>query len=277
MFANDAVVADLDLVVELDARADHRVLQRTAIDGGVGADIDMVADHDTADLRDVLPTLAAPRQTKAIGADHRASMQDAVAADHTAVVHHHPRMQAAALTDAHLTANVAAAADHRVRADAGAGADDDMRADLSRRVDASGRIDHRRGMDARYNGSCRMQSARSSGKSKVRVGHPEPRTDKIVRTVHTVAQKDCRGPTARQLFAVLGVAEEGQLPRSSALQSADVVDDDARVALEPSTQLCGEHAEFDGHRHRGCESRTYLVSAASALSTLSVMSTLGLR
>ena len=50
------VVADLDLVVELHAVLDHRVVQRAAVDGGVGADLDVVADDHAADLRNLAPT-----------------------------------------------------------------------------------------------------------------------------------------------------------------------------------------------------------------------------
>ena len=41
MRADEHVVTDLDLVVELDAVADHRVIDRATIDGGVGADLDV--------------------------------------------------------------------------------------------------------------------------------------------------------------------------------------------------------------------------------------------
>src|SRR5262245_51059131 len=50
--ADVAVVTDLDLVVELDALLDHRVVERAAVDGGVGANLDVVADAHAADLRD---------------------------------------------------------------------------------------------------------------------------------------------------------------------------------------------------------------------------------
>src|SRR5262245_26526088 len=53
--ADAHVVADLDLVVELDALLDHRVVQRAAVDRGVGADLDVVADPHAADLRDLYP------------------------------------------------------------------------------------------------------------------------------------------------------------------------------------------------------------------------------
>jgi hypothetical protein len=46
------VVADLDQVVELDAVLDHRVVQRAAVDAGVGADLHVVADAHRAQLLD---------------------------------------------------------------------------------------------------------------------------------------------------------------------------------------------------------------------------------
>src|SRR3990172_4417145 len=71
-----AVVADLDLVVELHAVLDHGVLDRTAVDGRIGADLDVVADAHAADLRHLDPALAVTRDAEAVGADHRAGMQD---------------------------------------------------------------------------------------------------------------------------------------------------------------------------------------------------------
>ncbi len=49
------VVANLDQVVQLDAIFDHRVVQRTAIDAGVGTDLDIVADAHSAELLDLDP------------------------------------------------------------------------------------------------------------------------------------------------------------------------------------------------------------------------------
>ena len=47
--------ADLDQVVELDAVLDHGVVERAAVDAGVGADLDVVADAHRAELLDLLP------------------------------------------------------------------------------------------------------------------------------------------------------------------------------------------------------------------------------
>src|SRR5215470_11792182 len=44
MCADVHVVRDLDEVVELDALLDHRVIDRAAVDSGVGADLDVRAD-----------------------------------------------------------------------------------------------------------------------------------------------------------------------------------------------------------------------------------------
>jgi len=58
MRADDAVVRDLDLIVELDVVLDHRVVDRAAIDRRVGADLDIGADHHAAELRDLDPRAA---------------------------------------------------------------------------------------------------------------------------------------------------------------------------------------------------------------------------
>ena len=43
--ADAHVVADLDLVVEAYVLLEHGVVERAAVDGGVGADLAVVADH----------------------------------------------------------------------------------------------------------------------------------------------------------------------------------------------------------------------------------------
>jgi hypothetical protein len=51
------IVANLNQIVDLGAFADHGVIERAAIDGGVGTDFDMVLNDHTADLRDLLNPL----------------------------------------------------------------------------------------------------------------------------------------------------------------------------------------------------------------------------
>src|SRR5690606_24300491 len=55
--ADAHVVRDLDLVVELAAVADDGVVERTAVDGAVGPDLDPVADHHPPELANLAPGL----------------------------------------------------------------------------------------------------------------------------------------------------------------------------------------------------------------------------
>ena len=69
MAADDDVVADLHEVVDLGALADHRVAAGAPVDGGVGADLDVVLDDDAADLRHLEMALAPHGEAEAVLAD----------------------------------------------------------------------------------------------------------------------------------------------------------------------------------------------------------------
>ena len=58
---------DLDLVVELDAVLDDRVVDGAAIDRRVRADLDVVADQHAADLRHLEPRAVRGREPEAVG------------------------------------------------------------------------------------------------------------------------------------------------------------------------------------------------------------------
>ena len=48
--SHNVVMANVHQVVQLGAGADNRLVQRAAVDGAVGADLDVVADDQLADL-----------------------------------------------------------------------------------------------------------------------------------------------------------------------------------------------------------------------------------
>src|SRR5688572_6439792 len=52
--AHRAIVADLDEVVDLGSRADHRVVDAATIDRGVRTNLHVVVDHAAAHMRDLL-------------------------------------------------------------------------------------------------------------------------------------------------------------------------------------------------------------------------------
>src|SRR5690606_18263213 len=70
------VVSDLDLVVQAHVLAEHGVVDRAAVDGGVRADLAVVADHHAALLRDLDPAPRVHRQAKAVGAEHGARVDE---------------------------------------------------------------------------------------------------------------------------------------------------------------------------------------------------------
>ena len=96
--------------------------QRAAVDAGVGADLDVVADAHRAQLLDLLPAALGGREAEAVGADDRAAVQDAARADAAALADHHLRRQPRVLADHGMRADVAVRPDHHAAADDRAGA-----------------------------------------------------------------------------------------------------------------------------------------------------------
>src|SRR6516164_4737687 len=79
--ADDDVVPDLYEIINFSPRADDRVLERSAIDAAVGADLHIIADDHPADLRDLQVPLFADGKPKAILADPDTGVQDHPVAD----------------------------------------------------------------------------------------------------------------------------------------------------------------------------------------------------
>jgi len=75
------VMGYLNQVVNLRAVSDGSLTGRRAVDGRVGADLHIRADDHAADLGHLHPGLSVPNESKAVGADDRARMDDASAAD----------------------------------------------------------------------------------------------------------------------------------------------------------------------------------------------------
>src|ERR1700722_16069608 len=81
MRANVHVVGDHDEVVELHALFDDRVLHRTAIDRGVGADLNIRADAHATHLGHLDPTALLGSESKTAAADDRTRLHDRPGAD----------------------------------------------------------------------------------------------------------------------------------------------------------------------------------------------------
>lgn len=99
VLADVHVVADLDQVVELHAIFDDRVFEGTAIDAGIGPDLDIVADADGTELFDLDPRTFVRGQPEAVGANHHARVQQTAGADGAALRHRDARLEHRVGTD----------------------------------------------------------------------------------------------------------------------------------------------------------------------------------
>src|SRR6185295_17924467 len=127
--ADAHVVADLDLVVELDAVLDHGVLDRAAVDGGVGADFDVVADAYAADLRHLHQPVRIGREAEAIRSDGDAGVQRAALADRDRAAQRDAGDEACIRAGRHVIEEHTTGTDRAARADARSRADHRQRPD----------------------------------------------------------------------------------------------------------------------------------------------------
>src|SRR5207245_879760 len=88
-----AVVGDHHKVVDLRPQADARGLEGAAVDGGAGADLDVIADLDAAQLRHLDVASLVLAIAEAIGAEDGVSVDDDAVAEHAALVEDSLRIQ----------------------------------------------------------------------------------------------------------------------------------------------------------------------------------------
>src|SRR5271165_3315014 len=103
-------MTDMHQVVKLRARANDGLLQRAAVDGAVGADLDVIANHQLTDLRKLLIAAVhfVANEAEAVGAEHRARMHHNAPSQCRAGIDDHARIKVAIVADRHTFADVAA-------------------------------------------------------------------------------------------------------------------------------------------------------------------------
>src|SRR5262249_14700664 len=84
--ADVAVVTDHDEVVDLGAVADDGPTERGAVDGGVGADLNVVAEPNGAKLRNLFVSAVDHAEAESVATDDGAGVHDATLADFSARV-----------------------------------------------------------------------------------------------------------------------------------------------------------------------------------------------
>ena len=93
-------VRDVHEVVDLGAGADARLADRRAIDRRVGADLDVVFDHDVGVLRNLqVRAVLLPREAEPVAADDDAVVQRHAIADDDALANRDLRVDDAVVAD----------------------------------------------------------------------------------------------------------------------------------------------------------------------------------
>src|SRR5450755_4717507 len=92
-----------------------------ALDSAVGADLNVVADNESANLRKlyVPPEFLIAHETEAVRAEHSSGMHDDAAADRGSGIDHGIRIDVAIIANHHALADVASSGDEASLADYG--------------------------------------------------------------------------------------------------------------------------------------------------------------
>src|SRR3569623_216717 len=249
------VVRHLDQVVELDALLDHRVFQRPAVDGGAGADLDIVADQHAADLRELLPAAVVRRKTEAVRADHAARVQDGTIPHFAAVIQRDVGVQQTVVADAGMVADNAVGADNRACAHHGAGAD--HRAGANAGVGGYPGVygNRRRGMDARGRARRRVQQGRNAREIQVRVGRKDARQRR--RVARLQRQDHGGGMRAGQLSQIPGLRDRAEFVCLSLVQRRNLANRDAAIAQQLPAKTRNQFGQRRGHWLPSFRGRVY--------------------
>src|SRR5690625_2346534 len=103
------IVSHHNLVVELNAITNFGVIKGAPIDGGVGANFDVIANKDTAQLGNFCPgaigMIRLRRKAETIGTNNGATMNNTAAADTNLVVQRNLRIKQAVLPNSGFATN----------------------------------------------------------------------------------------------------------------------------------------------------------------------------
>ncbi len=189
---------------------------RAAVDGGVGADLAVVADDHAAQLRHLDPAAGFHRQAEAVGAEHGARMHA------HALAEAHARDQGDARDQLAAGADDAVLADHAARRRCTAPASMRLRAPmLTNGADAgvggdrrASAVDDGGGMDAGHGAAARLEQRGDAREGGVGIARDQRGAGVAVGVLG--AQDHDAGAAVGQLRAVVRVGEEGELRRAGA-------------------------------------------------------------
>lgn len=199
-------MGNLDLVVEFDAIPKDRIGQCTTIDGGIHADLDIVADQHTTDLGNLVPDTLLVGETKAFTTEHRARLDDHPLADTHVVIQRHPWRQPATLADLATRTDEAVGTDGDTRTDTRTALDHHEGGNACRRVDDRILGHHGARVNPGSGLGFRIEQMRDSRISQVGVGHHQ----RITGITFGIGGLEQNGACLAidEVFAVLGFARK---------------------------------------------------------------------
>ncbi len=237
--ADANVVGDVDEVVELDAGVEAGGRERAAVEGGVGADFDVVGNFDRAELRE-FKVLAFPGDVaETVRADHGAGVdQDAVAESH-AGVERDAGIEATVRAESRAAAEETEGGDLRAFGDGDVVFDDGVRANGDAGGESRGGRDDGGGVNASGNRSGGEQPGGGFGEGELGMGRAKERfagERKIGREKDTTR---CGGGGAVEMARGVHVNEVGG---AGGFGRGEAGDGDGGVAFEWGGEELGEVA-----------------------------------
>src|SRR5215813_8870329 len=242
------VVGHHDEVVDLHAAPHDRWSERAAIDGRIGADLDVVLDHHAAHLRDLTVCRPIPRITEAVCAQHGAGVNDHPAAHAHAFADHDVRVEDRVLADLGTRAHVDEWMEAGVRADHGSGLDDGQRAHGRRRMHAHTRGHACRGIDSGRERCWRMEEMQELDEHQAWLAAAD---DRCREPFDIVGREECAGPGGQCGLAIPRIGDERDVLGTGRLEGGYVGHHPRRVTVHRALQCRRQLAEGEpGTAHR---------------------------
>ncbi|AOV16732.1 hypothetical protein BJI67_06340 [Acidihalobacter aeolianus] len=163
------VMRHLYQIVDLHAIVDYRILERTTIDGRIGTNFHVFADHHAPELRHLDPMAPILRQTETIGTDYRTRMDQTTRTDQTTCTYGNPSDQTDVCLQNHVFEQHTPWADNRTWPYTATFANHCLGADMRLWIDRCVRGNHCRGMHASCGTLGRMQKVSRAGERSMRV------------------------------------------------------------------------------------------------------------
>ena len=173
-----AVMTNLDLVIQLDTIFDYRVRQGTAVDGGIGTDLDVISNDDPACLWNLDPNAIFIGKTETFTSDNGTGSQNTTFTDFTFIQKDDAWKETATRSDFCLPANETARFNHTVFTDFSFRFNGHKRTDRSCGGNFCSRIDDGAGMNARHgrNGFETFKQLCCMGEIGIRIFGDDPYT-----------------------------------------------------------------------------------------------------